>query len=74
MNTLLAINEGYLAKLAEKYKRIDLQQYFIKRMKERKQYFVLIKLADGRYPDLKPNSTFSSVYPSDFYPYLLFPE
>jgi hypothetical protein len=74
LNTLLAVNEAYLAKLAEKYKRIDLQQYFIKRMKERKQYFALIKSSDGRYPDFKPNSTFSYVYPSDFYPYILFPE
>jgi hypothetical protein len=49
---------------------MDLQSFFIKRVKERQQYFSLIKTNQGLYPDYRPYQS-SSIYPSDFYPYLL---
>lgn len=73
LNTIMAVNEAYLVKLSEKYKRLDLQTYYLKCIRERKEYFGTIKSSDGRYPDYKSVETLS-VYPTDFYPHLLFPE
>jgi len=67
------VNEAYLVKLAEKFKREDLQTYYLKCIKDRKEYFASIKTKDDRYPDQKSIESFS-VYSTDFYPYLLFPE
>jgi alpha,alpha-trehalase len=53
LNSIMAVNEAYLVKLAEKYKRMDLQTYYLKCLKERREYFVMIRSSDGRYPDYK---------------------
>lgn len=36
LNTILAINEAYLVKLSEKFKRQDLTVYYLKCIKDRK--------------------------------------
>ena len=36
LNTILAVNEAYLVKLSEKFKRQDLTLYYLKCIKERK--------------------------------------
>lgn len=36
LNTLMAVNEAYLVKLSEKFKRADLANYYLKCIKERK--------------------------------------
>ncbi len=73
LNTIMAVNEAYLVKLAQKFKREDLKIYYLKCIKDRKDYFNSIKGEDGRYPDFRMIES-ASVYPSDYYPNLLFPE
>ncbi len=36
LNTIMAVNEAYLVKLAQKFKREDLKIYYLKCIKDRK--------------------------------------
>lgn len=75
LNTLMGLAESYLASLAVKYGRSDLSTYYQKLLNDRKSYFTQI-FNNWYYPDYCPlkQRKINEVYPSDFYPFMLFPD
>lgn len=74
LNTLMGLTETYLIPLCIKYQRSDLTQYYKSLLSSRKQYFNEI-FTSVSYPDTTPFQKLKeAIYPSDFYPYLLFSE
>lgn len=75
LNTLMGLMEEYLVEQCEKNHRPDLASQYSSLLVNRKKYFA--KIFDGTcFPDSTGSSQTTdrtSIYPSDFYPFLLFP-
>ena len=76
LNTLMGILESYLSVLASKFGRIDLLNYYSKLLADRREYFWSIPNKPYSFPDtiVSTNRSRPNRYPSDYYPFLLFPD